>query len=279
MVGAGHPTKADTLNRFALMFLNNDGSPIIGIKDVSVNLSNNTTDAAHDIDLSAGGCFDSALTEPMVLASTLVKQIDAAWAVGTNAGGMDTGAFAASTLYAVWLIKRTDTGVVDALFSLSFTSPTMPTNYDKKRLIGYVVTDEVSNIISFAQNGDYFRMMGANITDISDGTIANLTEETGTLSVPANCLAQIYGHLTNTTTTGTEGVLWIFPVGASGTVGTVANAFQSSQHGAAFDRSTSMGWVLVDGSSQIKYAATQSDGAAVVNINTVGCLMLTRSNP
>jgi hypothetical protein len=39
--------------------------------------------------------------------------------------------------YYIWLIARSDTGVVDVLFSLSSTAPTMPTNYTLKRLIGW----------------------------------------------------------------------------------------------------------------------------------------------
>ncbi|MEE9241490.1 MAG: hypothetical protein V3U53_09930, partial [bacterium] len=204
MVGANHATKADTLNRLALKYLNNDGSPIIGNAGVSVKISNNGTDLDHDIDFSAGGCFDSLLKEAMVLASVLVKQIDAIWAVGTNAGGMDTGAVAASTLYAVWAIKRTDTGVVDALFSLSFTSPTMPGSYDKKRLIGFVVTDGSSNILTFKQSGDYFSITGLLPADVSDPTITAATFETGTLSVPPNCLAHIYAGLSNETGTDVD---------------------------------------------------------------------------
>jgi hypothetical protein len=56
--------------------------------------------------------------------------------LGTAAGALDTGAIANSTWYHVWLIERVDTGVVDVLFSLSATAPTMPANYTRKRRIG-----------------------------------------------------------------------------------------------------------------------------------------------
>lgn len=103
-------------------------------------------DTDHDITVAAGEARDAADTEDMVLASALTKQIDAAWSVGNDQGGLDTGTVAADTTYYVWLIKRTDTGVVDALFSTSGTSPTLPTNYDKKRQIGRLVTDSSANI-------------------------------------------------------------------------------------------------------------------------------------
>ena len=101
-----------------------------------LTLTNNASDAANDIDIAAGEAAstdtDSVL---MVLASALTKRLDAAWAVGSGNGGLDTGSVG-NNIYYVWLIQRSDTGVVDALFSLSKTSPTMPTNYDRKALIG-----------------------------------------------------------------------------------------------------------------------------------------------
>lgn len=98
-------------------------------------LANNSGDATNDIDISAGQCRDATNAHNMIVAA-LTKQSDVAWAVGTAAGGLDTGAVGNSDYY-VWAIKRSDTGVCDVLFSLSATAPTMPTNYDFKRLIGW----------------------------------------------------------------------------------------------------------------------------------------------
>lgn len=111
--------------------------------------SRNSGDAARDTDISAGVCMDATGAQFMRLASVLTKQLDVGWAVGTNSGGLDTGAIASNTWYAVWLIKRSDTGVVDALFSTSFTAPIMPTNYDFKRLVGAVKTDGSSNVLAY----------------------------------------------------------------------------------------------------------------------------------
>lgn len=97
--------------------------------------SNNGADATNDIDIAAGGCVDSTGVDVITVAA-LTKQSDAAWAVGTNAGGLDTGAVGNSDYY-IWAIKRVDTGVTDILYSLSSTAPTMPANYTLKRLIGW----------------------------------------------------------------------------------------------------------------------------------------------
>jgi hypothetical protein len=101
-----------------------------------LTLSNNGSDAANDIDIAVGSAAsDAASSVMMTLASALTKRLDAGWAVGTNQGGLDTGAVG-NNIYYVWEIQRSDTGVVDALFSLSSTAPTMPANYDRKRVIG-----------------------------------------------------------------------------------------------------------------------------------------------
>jgi hypothetical protein len=100
-----------------------------------LTLSNNVTDPTNDIDIAAGSAVDSTGVVSMLLASSLTKRLDAAWAVGNNQGGLDTGSVG-NNVYYVWLIRRPDTGVVDVLFSLSNTAPTMPTNYTQKEIIG-----------------------------------------------------------------------------------------------------------------------------------------------
>lgn len=98
--------------------------------------ANNATDATNDIDVAVGAAMDSTNARMMVLESALTKKSDAAWAVGSNQGALDTGA-AADADYYIWLINRSDTNVTDILFSLSATSPTMPADYNYRRLIGW----------------------------------------------------------------------------------------------------------------------------------------------
>lgn len=141
----------------------------------------NGTDATNDIDIAAGSAgSDDAVSALMALTSALTKRLDAGWAVGTNQGGLDTGAIA-NTTYHVWLIRRSDTGVVDALFSTSATAPTMPANYDQKRRIGSIVRLG-GTILAFSQDGDEFlwSTVKADIYDDNPGTSA----VTRTLTVP-----------------------------------------------------------------------------------------------
>lgn len=103
-----------------------------------LTLSTNGSDASNDIDIAAGEASSDASTPTLItLESALTKRLDAVWSVGTNQGMLDTGAVA-NSLYYLFLIERSDTSVVDVLASLSSTSPSMPANYDRKRLIGRV---------------------------------------------------------------------------------------------------------------------------------------------
>lgn len=62
-----------------------------GTSHYGLLLSNNTSDASHDIDIAAGICRDSTNASFIVLASALTKQIDAEWAEGDDAGGFPSG--------------------------------------------------------------------------------------------------------------------------------------------------------------------------------------------
>lgn len=118
-------------------------------------ISNNGSDPTNDIDIAAGAARDSTNAQNIILASALTKRLDAAWAVGTNQGMLDTGVVGNGT-YFLWIIKRSDTGVVDVLASLSSSAPTMPANYDYKRKLRGVIIRSGGAILGFSQVGDSF---------------------------------------------------------------------------------------------------------------------------
>lgn len=137
-------------------------------------------DTDHDITVAAGSARDGADGANIILASPITKQIDAAWSVGSNAGGLDTGAVANNSWYYLWLIQRPDTGVVDVLFSLSGVSPTMPTGYTlKRRIPGVVRTNASANILAFTQQDLFTCQFTVAIEDaeatISAATLVTLT--------------------------------------------------------------------------------------------------------
>lgn len=159
-----------------------------------LTLSNNSGDATNDIDIAVGECAsDSGSPILMTLGTAITKRLDAAWAVGSGNGGLDTGSIA-NTTYHVWLIQRSDTGVVDALFSTSATSPTMPTNYDRKRRIGSIL--RVSGaILGFSQNGDDFLIKVPTINYTSG--VLSTTAISQAMNVPVGIVvdAKLNGYM------------------------------------------------------------------------------------
>jgi len=143
------------------------------------------TDADHDITVVVGEAVDDGDVDLMVLATDITKQLDSGWSVGDDAGGLDTGSVAADTTYHVFLIKRSDTGVVDVLFSASATSPTMPSNYDRKRRIGSIITDTSANVWPFEQYGDLFYLVGD--TDEHDDMFSGNSEQSWQLDTIPQC--------------------------------------------------------------------------------------------
>lgn len=146
-------------------------------------LSNNATDATNDIDIAAGTATDSTDLVVLRLASAFTKKLDATWAVGTGAGGMESGTTkTADNWYFPYLILRPDTGVTDVVFSDDPAAPTLPTNYTIYRRLG-AVYNNVSNVLAqFVQDGDHFqwKVGVADINAANPGTTAVLR----TLSVP-----------------------------------------------------------------------------------------------
>jgi hypothetical protein len=149
-----------------------------------LKLSNNVSDATNDIDIASGEAADDAGSFLIRLSSGLTKRLDAAWSVGTGNGGLDTGSIA-NTTYHLFLIQRSDTGVSDVLFSTSPTSPTMPTNYDRKRRIGSIIRSGAA-ILGFTQFGNEFTLNtealdnnGAVAPASTNGILQTLTVPSG----------------------------------------------------------------------------------------------------
>lgn len=144
--------------------------------------ANSGTDS---IAVASGGAMDSTGVYFMVGAA-LTKNVTTAWAVGSVAGGLDTGAVGNSDYY-IWMIARPDTGVVDYLFSLSSTAPTMPTNYTYKRLIGWFKRVGAVNVAftTYELTGGGIQLAwNAPTTDVSLANTLTTSRRTDALKVP-----------------------------------------------------------------------------------------------
>jgi len=227
--------------------------------------TNNGTDANNDIDFATGYALsdDATLADRVLmnLASAITKRLDASWVVGTNQGGLDTGAKANSTWYATWLIMRSDTLVVDVLFSASFTSPTMPANYDCKALIGQVRTDGSGNIIAFKQKGDFWEWATTQ-SDISTTSPTTGSDVTFRPFVPPITVFWI-------------GIVYCQTTGATrvfvGSADTATQAINRAQQIVTGSLSVTCAVSLTDSAGQLKYNAGAATYTGVgVLIQTYG---------
>ncbi len=100
-------------------------------------ISNDATTPNTLLDIAGGSCLDSTGTYQLNTNTPIV--INAA-INGLN--GLDTGTFAASTVYAVYLVwDPVSFQPTGAMISTSLVTPLMPFGYNAFLLIGYAVTD------------------------------------------------------------------------------------------------------------------------------------------
>lgn len=106
----------------------------------------------------------------------------------SGAGGLDTGAEAANTIYYLWAIRKSADGTNNILVSTSSSAPTMPSGYDQKALVSCVGNNNSSNFIKFHQRGrvytfDTWATMASGNAGASwvaiDLTPANMTTNAG----------------------------------------------------------------------------------------------------
>jgi hypothetical protein len=224
----------------------------------------NGTDTVDDINISAGSCVSDDGTTVMNLAA-ITKQLDAAWAVGTNQGGRDTGSIANNTWH-VWVINRPDTNVTDVLFSLSATAPTLPTNYTKKKRIGSIIRASGS-IRQFVQTGNKFRFKGL-VNDVAASAQGSGSRDTRTLSVPVGIVVEAEVSLQYTCPGSSDyGVLVTDLVNDADTAVSLTNATMYIGGNGVYRQGSTI-LCSTDTSAQIGIRSSVSGGT--VNVSTRG---------
>ena len=110
---------------------------------VSRTISNDKVEIHHGRAISDDGSIIIKITEDVVFDITL----------GVAAGGLDAGVRTPNTWYYIWLVCNPDTGDIHVRGSVSKTSPTMPTGYVYKVLVGVVRNDGSDKFVPFRAFG------------------------------------------------------------------------------------------------------------------------------
>ncbi|WP_372742944.1 hypothetical protein [Neptunomonas sp.] len=244
-------------------------------------LSRDAGDTSHDINVTAGSVKDENGTENIVLRTEITKQMDATHAVGDDAGGMESGGSLPSEgIIYVWLIKNPTTGNVDVLGSLSASAPTLPSGYTVKRRIGAWLTDATNNLLAGVHRGNIWYWTGELIQQFSDTTMTDGEFETATVDAPPNCLYR-YAARVELSNTGTTTELFLRITEATTTWTALRFGQGIELEAADLDEVWVENEVLLDGSSQLKYAYANAGGEAINNfdIYTIGWIDLGRDSP
>jgi hypothetical protein len=225
---------------------------------VPVGLALSTdTDTAHDLNITAGSVKATDGAYDLVLETEITKRIDATWAVGDDAGGWESGtSIPTSGIIYVWLIASSTSGVVDVLFSLSATSPTMPSGYDKKRRILSWPTDASDNLLPAIHDGLDGVYLTERISDLVDTTLTNAAEETGTFLCPALGL-YVFSCQVNTGTAANAFFVATMQTAAA----TGEYYYFMGVETAATDEQAGFAYERVDANSQMRYLAAFTAGS------------------
>lgn len=161
------------------------------------SLSRDAGDPGNDILFGTGICRDNADTLTIRRTTTIVKQIDATWAEGTNLGGRaPTVALAANTWYHCFVIRKASDGTLDAGFDTSLIAANLLTvlggAYTTFRRVGSIRTDGASAILNFVHAHDGRTFYWASPPLDVDTTIGTAESLVNVSSLPA-ALSHVIG--------------------------------------------------------------------------------------
>src|SRR5438132_11696214 len=228
------------------------------------------TNGTSSIDIAAGVAKDTGNVTPMVLTATLTKALNAAWTVGSAVGGLFTGTATINTTYHVFVIKRTDTGVVDGGFDTSVTAANIPSPYSAFRRIGSVRTTTTNaNILPFVQDGDYFAWLNA-ILDVNT-TGPGTAGVTPALTVPTGITVYANFNTRFISTVANSGVLFSDPATNDAPPSLTAAPLINFAH----DANSGVGiggayTIRTNTSGQIRYRVIASDANVTIRLATTG---------
>ena len=227
------------------------------------------SDAAHDFNISALVCMDTAKTKVCTVAALTAKAFDANFAEGSSAGGMATGISlpASGTVHFFVAEKDAALGTFDIIGDTSVTMANGVSGWTMRRRIASRITDGSNNFLASTQNGDEVLLSVpiASFVTNNPGTSA----VTQAMSTPAGIKTRgifnfWYFH---PTLSGVEYLLVTAMEQADTAPGSSANTLSihvgSDRQNANFDLRTNT-------SSQIRYHLSASDSNVDVRAFTFG---------
>lgn len=246
--------------------LTNNGLDLAAVAKGSYGyrISNNTTDADHDLDIAAGASLSWDRTT-WIAGAALTKRFDAAWAAGNGNGGIDTGSIPTSGGLYLYAIYHPSSGV-DYIGSTAApaTGPSLPTGYTKYAYIGYRPTDSSANFLPVVQKGNYHEFQDEILAEesVNPGTSDNDV----TCPVPDGAVVMIYMFLRNTNTGNSLSRIYF---GTTEATAAIRRGFVDPANGIIYD-SQSIAIITASDSNQVRYRVDASFATLLVALRITG---------
>lgn len=235
-----------------------------------LSVQNDAGDLLHDINFGVGAARDFDDTIDMINTTPMIKQIDAPWAPGTNAGGFPSGlTLQPNTYYHLFMIGKVDKSV-DFGFDSNLDASALLADaigFSGYFRVGSVKTDASSNIKEFKMfiigKQRIFRWLnvGIDYNVVAPGTAPVLV----TLEVPpdvrtvAQFMVDLATPITGTTVIFTPPDITVLPIGPYGQIRSLAGQTDVAQAD-----------VVTNLTRQIRYVMSASHGTTVMDLLTLG---------
>lgn len=234
------------------------------------------TDTDHDIDIAVGQARSTGDTSNILVTSVITKQIDATWAAGTAAGGMnDAEVVGNDTWYHLYLLGKTSNDAFDAGFDTSTSAANLladaavvSAGFTTYRRITSVLTGATANILAYVQRGNHFNWTLPVQLTLGNGIGAAHTSVA--TNVPLGF--SVEGHYNVWLEDGSgASLLYLRSPDASDQIPSVSASPGLTMRATTAGESTAV-FVRTDTSSQIRYYIVPTGASQInaFNINTLG---------
>ena len=238
----------------------------IVLRSYLAGLTLSTAGSSATFSVAAGVAGDSTNADMMTLSGSISKTTSS-WTAGSGNGALDTGAIANNTWYHAYLIKRTDTQIVDVLISLSASAPALPANYTLARRIGSMKTDGSAHWLAFTQYGDNF-IWSVAINEISTSSPSTSLTSVTLGGVPPGIATIVHVRGIFTSATAGNEVLMAAGDETSTLDGTSSGRNRTAEVATASIASVFQIDLQTNASAQVKYQSTTT--SATLDFNTFG---------
>lgn len=230
--------------------------------------------SSSSVTINTGVCFSDNKVSRMKLSSSVVVS----FSNPNGVNGLDTGSRTNTTWYYVWLIMNTS-GTIGGLFSTSSTSPTLPSGYIYKRLVG-AVRNHFSLIIPFITTGStntkyYYYDYYLTVLSGATNSIFSDKDMNAYLPIPITQLNFVSAFIYSNGGTPTATTLTGYIKSPNATTAAIKpkTAVTSSASSRFYGDTLQQGWVSCDKNGNLSYRVDSASNTPTMKVYMYGYVL------